>query len=186
MPLDRADRRKLHARLATIVAEPEERARHLAQSVDDASEAVAGELEAAAARARSRGASDAAAELLLQAAQRTPRGDAGGRHRRTLSAAEQFIRAGDPTHARSVLEDQLAITPAGRARSKALRILADARSSDDWEARYRLLTEALDTTGTTHGLRSRILQDLAWTMWDTARDAQDALGLAVDAVARRS
>ncbi len=177
------ERQALHARLAAVLADLEERAQHLALSIDAPSEAVAVELEAAAVHAQGRGASGSAAELLLQAAQRTPAEDRDDRHRRTVSAAEYLIRSGDPTRALSVLQGHLAITPPGPARAAALRVLADARSSDDWEAKGRLLEEALQVTGDDHRLRSTILQDLAQTRFHLGRDARGQLALAMEAVA---
>jgi predicted ATPase len=56
-------RRLLHRRLAQLVADPEQRARHLALGANGPRANVASELEAASAIAASRGASRAAAEL---------------------------------------------------------------------------------------------------------------------------
>src|SRR4029450_116834 len=57
-----ARRRELHARLATIVHDPEQRARHLALSVEGPDVAVAAALDEAALLASSRGAPQSAAE----------------------------------------------------------------------------------------------------------------------------
>ena len=57
------ERRRLHARLATVLDDPEERAGHLALSVQGTDAAVAAELAEAAQSARARGAPDAAATL---------------------------------------------------------------------------------------------------------------------------
>lgn len=57
-------RRKLHRRLADLLEDEEERARHLAMTTQAPNEGVALALEGAAARARARGAWDAAADLL--------------------------------------------------------------------------------------------------------------------------
>jgi DNA-binding CsgD family transcriptional regulator len=181
--LDEAERRALHARLAKTVIEPEQRARHLALSTDAASEAVAAELDRAASHARSRGGSDAAAELALQAARRTPVDDPAAVQRRIVAAGGYLIQAGDPTRARAVLEDYVAATRPGPLRADALRMLADARSSDDWQAKIRLLEEALDEAGEDHRLRGEILQALSQTKWHTARDARGEVALAMAAVA---
>jgi predicted ATPase len=55
------ERRDVHRRLAGVVADQEERARHLALAADGPDEGVASELEDAALRASKRGAPDAAA-----------------------------------------------------------------------------------------------------------------------------
>ena len=181
--LDEPERRALHARLAETVIEPEQRARHLALSTDIASEAVAAELDRAAVHARSRGGSDAAAELALQGARRTPADNSAGVQRRIVAAGGYFIQAGDPTRARAVLEEYVGAVPPGPLRADALRVLADARSSDDWQAKIRLLEEALGEAGEDHRLRGEILQALSQTKWHTARDARGETALAMAAVA---
>jgi hypothetical protein len=60
----RVQRGELHRRLAGLVLDTEERARHLALATVDADEDVAQTLEAGAATARSRGAWESAAGLL--------------------------------------------------------------------------------------------------------------------------
>jgi DNA-binding CsgD family transcriptional regulator len=177
-----AERRSLHARLADAIAEPEQRARHLALSTEGASRAVASELDRAAIHARSRGGSDAAAELQLLAARCTPVDDPDAQRRRIVAAGGYFIQAGDPTRARAVLEEHIAAAPPGPGRADVLRVLADARSSDDWQAKIRLLEEALDEAGDDHRLRSEILQALSQTKWFTARDARGGAALAMAAV----
>jgi DNA-binding CsgD family transcriptional regulator len=181
--LDPVERRGLHAWLAEIVVEPEQHARHLALSVDSASEAVASELDRAATYARARGGSDAAAELELQAARLTRVDDPDALKRRTVAAGVYFIQAGDPTRARAVLEGYVSAAEHGPRRADALLVLADARSSDDWQAKVGLLEEALDEAETDHRLRSQILQALAQTKFHTARDARGGVALALAAVA---
>jgi predicted ATPase len=57
---------QLHKRLALLVSDPEQRARHLALCRTEPDEEIAAELEAAAALAARRGAPEAAAELFRQ------------------------------------------------------------------------------------------------------------------------
>jgi DNA-binding CsgD family transcriptional regulator len=180
--LDAAERRDLHARLADVVTDPEQHARHLALSIETASEAVASELDRAAVHARSRGGSDAAAELALQAAVRTPADDPEAIQRRIVAAGGYFIQAGDPTRARRVLEEYVATAAPGTGRAEALRMLADARSSDDWRAKIRILEGALAEAGEDHRLRSQILNDLAQTKFHTIQDARGEVALAMAAV----
>jgi DNA-binding CsgD family transcriptional regulator/tetratricopeptide (TPR) repeat protein len=97
-------RRAAHALLADLVAEPVERARHLALALPSESEQVAVTLDAAAASARRRGAPATAAELAALAAQRTPvpwggagevaRRSAARRTERLLAAADYAYDAG--------------------------------------------------------------------------------------------
>jgi hypothetical protein len=181
--LDAGERRELHGRLADAAHEPEQRARHLALAIDRPSEAVAAELESAAASARARGGPDAAAELWLQAAMRTPADDPDGIRRRTIAAGGYFIQAGDPTRARTVLEAYVAATEPGPGRADALRVLADARSSDDWHEKERLLEQAMAEAGEDHRLRSEILQALAQASRYTLRGSRLEVELATAAVA---
>jgi hypothetical protein len=69
------------------VAEPEERARHLAQSMTTVDEVAAAEVEQAGRRALLRGAYDAAAELLEASRRLTPADRAQELVRRTLAQA---------------------------------------------------------------------------------------------------
>src|SRR6266487_3244455 len=77
-----SQRRRLHHRLAELVVDAEERARHLALAADGPDIAVATALEEAAAEAHLRGAPDAAAALCEQAYALTPPDRPSGR--RTL------------------------------------------------------------------------------------------------------
>ena len=78
---------ELHRRLADVVDDQEERAQHLALCTTEADEAVAAELEAAAASAARRGAQDAAADLYHAAASLTPEAEDAPRARRLVGRA---------------------------------------------------------------------------------------------------
>ena len=69
---DAAERRALHALIAEVVEEPEERARHLALATDAPDEDVAASLDEAARSVRARGAPGEAAELYEEARRLTP------------------------------------------------------------------------------------------------------------------
>ena len=112
--LDEEERRQLHGRLAASTADPEERARHLALATTGPDAIVAVQLDTAAAYARGRGAPEAAGELELHASRLTPPSDATDFQRRVLAAAESFIQAGDPGHAREILEATRRPQPARR------------------------------------------------------------------------
>jgi DNA-binding CsgD family transcriptional regulator len=101
--LDLPMRRQLHARLATAVADPEERARHLALAATRPDEQIARELESAAVRAHSRGAPATAAELLRQSASLTPHLRTVDRNRRLLGSAENEFEAGQPLEATTIV-----------------------------------------------------------------------------------
>lgn len=133
--------RELHADLARLVEEPEQRARHLAQASSRPSAAVADEIEAGARAAAARGASAAAAELLEMAATLTP-ADHEERRRRTIEAARAYKPAGLPGRGRELLESALGELPSGVERADALLALARL-SNDNFEAADRALEQAL-------------------------------------------
>jgi DNA-binding CsgD family transcriptional regulator len=137
--------RQLHRRLALLVVDQEERARHLAMATTHADEPVARALEQAAALARARGGWESAAELLERARSLTPPEHDQAALRRTISAAEHHIHAGDRTRARALLEGQLADRIQGPLLPEALRLLGEISYNDEnyLEAR-RLFEQALD------------------------------------------
>ena len=162
-------RRDLHRRLAAVVSEPEEHARHVALAADGPDESVASELERAAERAHRRGAPDAAADLVEQALELTV--SPSERSRRLQFAARYRIRAGDGARARRALEEALAEAPAGDHRGELLLRLAEVRFlMDDWGESARLLSEALEQLGTRGRLEVEIRLQLAGVSHITARD----------------
>ena len=114
------DRRQLHARLAEVVHDVEERGRHLAAAAECPGTEVAAALDAAALRARARFAPDAAAELWEAAARLTPADDASTASERWLHAADCLFEAGEVARARVVLDDVLVATPSGPMRARTL------------------------------------------------------------------
>ena len=86
-----AAQREIHARLAEIVPDPEQRARHLALATLRPDESVAAALEEAAERARARGAPAAAAELAAMSRRLTPPD-------RTEDATRRGLRGGLGAH----------------------------------------------------------------------------------------
>jgi DNA-binding CsgD family transcriptional regulator len=181
--LEAGERRELHARLAAAVGDPEQHARHLALATAAPDEAVAEELDRAAEHARSRGASDTAAELAEQASLLTPPGMEVAIRERVVAAGWHFIHAGDPGRARGILERYVASASAGAGRADALRVLADVRSSDDWEAKISLLSQALEEAGADHRLRSLVLEARSQALSHALHDARSALADALAAVA---
>jgi DNA-binding NarL/FixJ family response regulator len=88
-------RRQLHKRLALLVSDPEERARHLALCTTEPDEEIAAELEAAAALAARRGAPEAASELFSAAQRLTPQAHDEQLTGRRLGEAKALLAAGD-------------------------------------------------------------------------------------------
>ena len=124
-----AQRRAAHARLASALERPEERAPHLALAASRPSAAVAAEVDAAAAAARARGALDTAGRLLEQAAAVTPARERAARRRRGLEAARCHHAAGDTDHARNLLDRIVELSDPGEELAEVLLELALAGGS---------------------------------------------------------
>jgi hypothetical protein len=135
-------RRRLHGRLAGLVLDPEERARHLALATTGPDGTVADALEQAAQHAVLRGAPASAAELAELAAQRTPREDQEGRWRRLIEAGLRHATSGDFARARALLEPLLQELPPGPLRGTVLLNLADI-GWDDYPEMISLAERAL-------------------------------------------
>lgn len=125
---DEAKRRLLHRRLAEIVSEPEERARHAALGAAEPDAAIASELEAAAALAGSRGAPGAAAELQGLAVRLTPPSHQGERAARLVTEAAFWFATGDLLGSQARLEQALAEPVGGPPRARALHLLSQLHS----------------------------------------------------------
>ena len=138
-------RRELHERLARLVSDREERARHRALAAAGPDEDVAAALELAAADARARGAWESAGELLEQARDLTSPGDAERARERAVRAAEHHIHAGDRPRGRALLQDVLASATEGPVRGDALRLLAEIHYNEaSLRAAGTLLEEAVE------------------------------------------
>jgi DNA-binding CsgD family transcriptional regulator len=158
-------RKEMHKRLAQVVTEPEERARQLAEAADGPDAAIATFVEAAAARAVARGAPDTGVRLAKLAADLTPGHRRNALHKRRLDCARYSYSAGDPKHARELLEDQLENAASGRERAEVLlelgravlatrgaaaatthyeRALSEVDGSDELELQALILTELAD------------------------------------------
>ena len=90
-----AERKAMHARLGSVVTDPEERARQLAEAADGPDAKVATFVEAAAARVAARGALDAAARLAKLAVELTPGARHEILHKRRLDHA-RYVRGATP------------------------------------------------------------------------------------------
>jgi DNA-binding CsgD family transcriptional regulator len=140
-------RRQVHARLADLVDDVEERAWHRALAAVGPDEAVAVGLEEGSGRARARGAWAAAAEMMERAVELTPEEDSEQRLRRNVRVALYRLQAGDREGAGLLLEDLLAVAPAGPKRGDVRRLLAEIRYSDGRFAEAaHLFEEALAET----------------------------------------
>jgi DNA-binding CsgD family transcriptional regulator len=154
-------RRSLHRRLANIVLDPEERARHLALAAGGADREVAEALDTAARHAVARGAPDAAAELAELALKVTPPEDAAGILRRGVDAAVYHFDAGDAARSFALLEGTIAKGKPGPDRARILFQLA-AISWLDLPRVQALCDQALEEAEGEPTLSSAILEHLAW------------------------
>jgi DNA-binding CsgD family transcriptional regulator len=156
------ERREAHRRLAAVVVDQEERARHLALSAERPDELVAAELEAASRQASRRGAPDAAAELADLARELTPSDHAKERIHRTIHAGQFAFEAGELGKAAARLEEAVAATSAGPLRAEALLFLARVRyHSHDARSALSLAEQALDEVGDDEELKPHLQLELA-------------------------
>jgi DNA-binding CsgD family transcriptional regulator len=153
-------RRDVHRKLAGVVTDVEERARHLALSVDEPDTDVVAALDAAAEHAAARGATAAAAELAELAGER-------------LRAAHFHRLAGDRERAARILEELLAEVPGGPERADVLFALASLRRVDLREI-TRLCEEALREAAGDDVRAAQIIAFLSW-MKLLAGDVRGAL-----------
>ncbi|MBA2571244.1 MAG: AAA family ATPase [Chloroflexi bacterium] len=169
-------RRELHRRLADVVVDPEERARHLARSMTEADSGVADAIEQAAELAERRGAPEAAAELYAAAYRLTPERRQEDLVRRMLGGADSLATAGDLVGARSQATGVLEIAPPGSLRARALYLLGRLASyTETIDVRIGYHERALAEAGGDHALRVKILLALVeGIVADPQRAAQRA------------
>lgn len=149
-------RRELHKRLATVVGDPEERARHAGLGEETANEVVAAQIENAGQRAAHRGAQDAAAELYAAAVRLTPKGRGSALARRVLLEATALLSVGDPGGARRAAELALERSETVDLRAEANLLLGEIAWLDEPGARpIEYLERALDEASVP-SLRGRI------------------------------
>ncbi|MEU7851502.1 AAA family ATPase [Micromonospora parva] len=155
-------RRRLHRRLADLVADPEERARHLALCTTAPDPVVAETLAAAADRWHSRGAPDLAADLHERASQLTPVEDRSLLGRRRLAAARCRLDSGDLPAARQAAEAVAAdFTGDLRAESLLLRAIVAWSSGEAGQAAVEVATRALAAARPGSALAGRVHAHLA-------------------------
>jgi DNA-binding CsgD family transcriptional regulator len=178
------ERRRVHRRLADVVRDPEERARHLSLAAERPDAAVADALDSAGDLARSRGAPDAAAELFEEARRLTPADRHEDRRRRTVRAAKCHFEAGETRRAEELLEEAVAASPSGRLRAEVLLRLAWVRGHADNLALVDGLARVLNEAEGGTRVRAEIENALAWVsqmsldLVAAARHARSALDLA--------
>ena len=148
-------RRELHRRLATLVADEEERARHLALGSDGPSEDVAKVVDDAARAAAARGAIAAAADLFAKAAELTPSDAFDELWMRRAEAVRYDVRAGDMERARAAID---ALLDRGvPLEASAVGLLSLARIEGSIERTANLCDRAI-ASATTDELRAEAHQ----------------------------
>jgi DNA-binding CsgD family transcriptional regulator len=176
--LDALGRQALHRRLAALVGEEEECARHLALGSSEADATVAAALERAAEHARARGATATAADLCEQACRLTPADGVDDVNRRRVAAARHRFAAGDTRGARELLEQALS-TAATPARTRALAMLARVNEFEGHQLEAaalfrRALAEAQDD----ELARAEAAIGLAMVLMRTCEEMEEAVRLA--------
>ena len=157
-----AQRRALHRRLAELLSDPEEHARHLALAAEGPDPDVASALERAAQQAHDRGAFPAAAELSELARRLTPGEMDDSRHRRTVYGAIFAWEAGEGERARELLTEARAIAPPGPRRGEVLYWLGGFEEYEgDRRRAAELYREARANAGDDLTLRARTEEGLA-------------------------
>jgi DNA-binding CsgD family transcriptional regulator len=160
-----ARRRELHREAADLVDDPEQRARHMALASDSADAEVAAELDGAAARAASRGAPEAAAELSDLAAKLTPADEADRRAERLLSGARFQFESGDLARAESLANEVLAAAAPDWLRAKTLQLLAHLQGRrNNFAQAQELASQALALAAGDDQLRSETQVELAYCL----------------------
>ena len=159
--LSAAERRSWHRALARLVADPDERAVHLAAATLGPDEEVARALDESAARALARGAPDVAAALATRAVDLAPPEPAEAQVRRRIRAAEYAYRAEDYAPAGADLAAIVAELPAGELRAEAVLWLATVRQAQNGVAEAVGLTRQALAEAQAPALRAAAERDLA-------------------------
>ncbi len=147
-----------------MVADLEERARHLALGVDGPDARIATVLDEAARQAGARGAPDAAADLSEQASRLTPVGETAAIRRRVAEAADHHFRAGYMARARELLEGLVdALAPGADRAAAVLRLGVIHYHEGSWPMAEGLFHQALLEGDRDPALRAEAERELAFT-----------------------
>jgi DNA-binding CsgD family transcriptional regulator len=159
------ERRHIHAQLAELVTDPDERARHLGLGVERPEAHVAAAIDAAASRAARRGATETAAVLMEQAARLTPAGDIATAARRRLDAADHHIAAGETLRARALLDQCLTNEGTAGSRARALHRMGTIFLLEgDFVSAATPLQGGLQIVGEDLVLRAAIERDISYAL----------------------
>ncbi len=155
-------RQHAHRRLAGVVTDAEQRARHLALATSGPDEGVATVLEEAAIAALRRGAPDATAELAEMAAALTPDDRPSDSCRRWIIAGDARFSLADHRLAEERFVRAETVAPPGRDHADALLHVGRMRAYHaDIQQAMRMLEEALVEAEGSDELTAVIESDLA-------------------------
>jgi DNA-binding CsgD family transcriptional regulator len=160
----RDQRRRVHLELAGRLTDPEEQARHLALTSDEPDQRIADLLDLAAGSAYARGACEVAAELLEQAAQRTPFEAAELGTERRLRAARHQLKAGNRARSKALGEAVIASDPPSVIRARALHLLAEIAVVEHAPSAVPMLEEAIKLAGDDRVLAANIELSLGFVL----------------------
>lgn len=156
------ERRRLHARLAEIVPDTVERARHLALATTVQDERVAAVVERAADETFGRAASADAAELAALARRLTPDSDPEAIARRAYLESWYRFESGEAEASALILEGLIGGTAPGPARGRLLASLARVRHFQlDVAAGVAIQRQALAESEADEELRGFLEESLA-------------------------
>jgi DNA-binding CsgD family transcriptional regulator len=173
---DEHRRREIHRRLAAVITDAEERARHLALGTKGVDPDVASALDDAARTARSRGAPQAAAELSELAFRLTPDGDAAAAHRRRLDAGAAHFEAGDTVRALTLFAEARESARSAPERAVSLLRLAWVNHwAGDQRLAVELFRECLAKGRADAALRMEAHDGLANSLFFLRENLTDAL-----------
>ena len=156
-----ARRQAVHARIAEVVLDPEERARHMALMGGGPDPERAAFVQEAAGHARRRGAPLAAADLWELSADLTPPDDEALLCSRTRSAALERFDAGDVQRGRTMLEELIEASTS-RQQQALTRVELATRSYNDADRVDELVRTALPDVGDHPILLPVAHANLAW------------------------
>jgi DNA-binding CsgD family transcriptional regulator/tetratricopeptide (TPR) repeat protein len=163
--VDRATLKSLHARLAAVVEDPDEGARHLAHSIDGQDTEVAAALERAADNVFHRGAPSLASGLAELARSVTPTEDQAAIRRRTLLEAEYRFEAGDTLAASELVSELVEDTGPGPERAGLWARLARYQHfAHGLSEGAELFKKARAEAGDDQRLRFEIEEGLTWNL----------------------
>lgn len=161
---DVAVRRRVHRRLAGVVSDPEERARHLAFAAAGPDAEAARMLDEAARHAASRGAPDAAASLYEHARRLTPTRQRREAFRRGVGAIDYHFVAGELRVAEHLASEMLASVQDDVERATLLyRLGLIGAREGSWPEAERRFLSAVPLSGGDPTLHSELERELALT-----------------------